>query len=94
LGLPPTICTIYNGYLSGQEGAAARVALMAGNDVILRVAFESNLPVIDLRSSSMSRRTLPTRSNHRPTAGEKIARAIVRSFGLAAPPGDPSRVYY
>jgi len=49
LGLPTTICTIYNGDLSGQEGAAARVALMAFNDVILRVAFESKLQVIDLR---------------------------------------------
>src|SRR6266550_9027336 len=40
LGLPTTVCTIYNGNLSGQEGAAARVAF---NDVILRVAFESKL---------------------------------------------------
>ena len=31
LGLPTTICTIYNGNLSGQEGAAARIALMAFN---------------------------------------------------------------
>src|SRR6267143_6254224 len=43
LGLPTTVCTIYNGNLTGDEGAAARVALMAFNDVILRVAFESKL---------------------------------------------------
>src|ERR1700682_6205535 len=49
LAQPTTVCTIYNGNLSGQEGAAARVALMAFNDVILRIAFESQLPVIDLR---------------------------------------------
>ena len=94
LGLPPTICTIYNGNLGGQEGAAARVALMAFNDVILRVAFESNLPVIDLRLVCNEPEDYANPIEPSSHGGEKIARAIVRSFGLAAPPGDPSRVYY
>jgi hypothetical protein len=43
------VCTIYNGNLSGDEAASARVGLMVFNDVILRAAFEWHLPVIDLR---------------------------------------------
>lgn len=94
LGLPTTICTIYNGDLSGQEGAAARVALMAFNDVILRLAFESNLPVIDLRLVCNEPEDYANPIEPSSHGGEKIARAIVRSLGLAAPPGEPSRVYY
>ena len=48
-GLPTTICTIYNANLGPEVAALARIALMMFNDVILRVAFERHLAVIDLR---------------------------------------------
>jgi hypothetical protein len=43
------VCTIYNANLSGDEAALTRVGLMIFNDVILRVAFDRRIPVIDLR---------------------------------------------
>jgi hypothetical protein len=92
LGLPMTICTIYNGNLTGQEGAAARVALMAFNDVILRVAFESQLPVIDLRLVCTEPADYANPIEPSSHGGEKIARAIIQSLGLASP-ADHSRVY-
>ena len=93
LGLPTTICTIYNGNLSGQEGAAARVALMAFNDVILRVAFESKLRVIDLRLVCTEPADYANPIEPSSLGGEKIARAMMRSLGLAGPTSDHSRVY-
>ena len=92
-GLPTTICTIYNGNLTGEEGAAARVALMAFNDVILRVAFELNLPVVDLRLVCGEPADYANPIEPSSRGGEKIARAILRSLGLATPPVDNSRVY-
>lgn len=94
LGLPTTICTIYNGKLSGQEGAAARVALMAFNDVILRVAFESQLQVIDLRLVCTDPADYANPIEPSSRGGEKIARAIIRSLGLVSTTADPSRVYF
>jgi lysophospholipase L1-like esterase len=94
LGQPMTICTIYNGNLSGEEGAAARVALMAFNDVILRVAFESQVRVIDLRLVCTEPADYANPIEPSVRGGEKIARAIVRSLGLATPSADPSRVYF
>jgi lysophospholipase L1-like esterase len=93
LGKPTTICTIYNGNLSGQEGAAARVALMAFNDVILRVAFESRLQAIDLRLVCSEPADYANPIEPSSHGGEKIARAIIRSLGLAGQTADPSRVY-
>jgi lysophospholipase L1-like esterase len=93
LGKPTTICTIYNGNLSGQEGAAARVALMAFNDVILRVAFESRLQAIDLRLVCTEPADYANPIEPSSQGGEKIARAIIRSLGLASQNADPSRVY-
>ena len=94
LGLWTTICTIYNGNLTGEEGAASRVALAAFNDVILRVAFEWRLPVIDLRLVCTEPADYANPIEPSSRGGEKIARAIVRSLGLATPTADPSRVYF
>ena len=93
LDLPTTICTIYNGNLTGDEGAAARVALMAFNDVILRVAFELNLPVIDLRLVCREPADYANPIEPSSRGGEKIAQAILGSLGLATPPVDNGRVY-
>jgi GDSL-like Lipase/Acylhydrolase family len=94
LGQPTSVCTIYNGNLSGQEGAAARVALVAFNDVILRMAFESQLPVIDLRLVCNEPADYANPIEPSSHGGEKIARAIIRSLGLGVPPAGPSRVYF
>jgi hypothetical protein len=94
VGLPTTVCTIYNGNLSGREGAAARVALMAFNDVILRMAFESQLPVIDLRLVCNEPADYANPIEPSSHGGEKIALAIIRSLGLGGPPADPIRVYF
>jgi hypothetical protein len=91
---PTTVCTIYNGNLSGQEGAAARVALMAFNDVILRMAFESQLPVIDLRLVCNEPADYANPIEPSSHGGEKIARAIIRSLGLGVQPAGTSRVYF
>ncbi len=93
LGLPTTICTIYNGNLSGQEGAAARVALTAFNDVILRVAFESQLRVIDLRLVCTEPEDYANPIEPSSHGGEKIARAIVTALGLTDETGEHSRVF-
>jgi hypothetical protein len=93
LGLPMTICTIYNGNLSGQEGAAARVALTAFNDVILRVAFDSRLPVIDLRLVCTVAADYANPIDPSSGGGEKIARAIVTALGLTEQTGWHSRVF-
>ena len=93
LGQPATICTIYNGNLSGQEGAAARVALMGFNDVILRVAFEAELQVIDLRLVCNEPADYADPIEPSSHGGEKIARAIVAALGLTEQTGEHSRVF-
>jgi lysophospholipase L1-like esterase len=46
---PTVLCTIYNGNLEPPRARLARTALTLFNDVIVRVGFEHDLPVIDLR---------------------------------------------
>lgn len=91
------LCTIYNGNLEGATGleaamlpdpAVARVGLMAFTDVILRVAFDANLPVIDLRLVCSEPADYANPIEPSSHGGEKIARAIVRALGLL---GDVSR---
>jgi hypothetical protein len=102
LGREMIVCTIYNGNLDAAEGidasllpdpAVARVGLTAFNDVILRVAFENRLPVIDLRlvCSEPADYANPIEPSSR--GGEKIARAIVRALGLADDASPFSRVF-
>jgi hypothetical protein len=80
-----TVCTIYNGNLSREESAVARVGLMAFNDVILRVAFESKLQVIDLRLVCTEPADYANAIEPSSRGGEKIARAIMRALGLTGP---------
>lgn len=85
------ICTIYNGNLSGATGAeaallpdpaAARIGLMAFNDVVLRVAIEQKLRVIDLRLVCDEPADYANPIEPSSIGGEKIARAIMRALGL------------
>jgi lysophospholipase L1-like esterase len=75
---PTIVCTIYNGNLEPSRARVARVALTVFNDVIVRFAFEHELPVVDLRlvCCDVSDYANPIEPSGR--GGAKIARAIVR----------------
>ncbi len=76
-----TVCTIYNGNLEAREAGLARVALMMFNDVILRVAFERGLRVIDLRLVCTEAADYANLIEPSDRGGRKIAQAIARSLG-------------
>jgi lysophospholipase L1-like esterase len=78
LGLPTTVCTVYNGNLSPQEAALARTALTLFNDAILRVAFEHGLSVLDLRLICDESTDYANPIEPSIAGGQKIAKAIVR----------------
>ena len=94
LGLSTTVCTIYNGNLSEDEAAVARLGLTAFNDVILRVAFESRFRVIDLRLVCSEPSDYANPIEPSSAGGEKIARAILASLGLTEPPIERSEVFF
>jgi GDSL-like Lipase/Acylhydrolase family len=88
-----TVCTIYNGNLEAREAALARVALMMFNDVILRVAFERGLRVIDLRLVCTEAADYANPIEPSGRGGRKIAQAISRSLGAADEQIHPATVY-
>ena len=90
---PTTICTIYNGNLEAVQAAAARIALMMFNDVILRVAFEHRLTVIDLRLICDEPDDYANPIEPSGRGGRKIAGAIARMLGVSAGENPHSRVY-
>ncbi len=91
LGRNLTICTIYNGALPPAQARIARVALMAFNDVILRVAFEHHANVIDLRLICSDPADYANPIEPSGIGGRKIAQAIGRAIG-ALPGAQFSRV--
>ena len=93
LGLTTTVCTIYNGNLSRDEAAVARVGLTAFNDVILRVAFEASFRVIDLRLVCSEPSDYANPIEPSSAGGEKISRAILASLELTRRPMEHSKVY-
>ena len=76
LGLPAVFCTVYDA-IPGLDDAA-RVALSAFNDVILRTAFRNRAAVIDLRLVCDEAADYSSVSPIEPSArgGAKIARVI------------------
>jgi hypothetical protein len=105
LGKEMSVCTIYNANLDTKEGAeamgfsteeaaAALVILTAFNDAILRVAFAARLRVIELRLVCTEPADYANTIEPSVRGGEKIARAIIRSFGLAAPSVEPTRIFF
>lgn len=77
-GLPLGVCTIYNGCFPDQSyQRIASVALTVFNDVILRVAIERSLPVIDLRLICSQPADYANPIEPSSIGGEKIAKAIV-----------------
>jgi hypothetical protein len=77
-GLPLALCTIYNGCFPDKTyPRMASVALAVFNDVILRVAIEHGLPVIDLRMVCVDAKDYANPIEPSSVGGEKIARVIV-----------------
>jgi hypothetical protein len=81
-----TVCTIYNGNLDLTVAPLARIALMMFNDVILRVAFEHGLRVIDLRLVCTEAADYANPIEPSGPGGRKIARSIARCVGAADGP--------
>jgi len=76
LGLPVTVCTIYDCDFPEGEAEAVRAALAIFNDVILRFAFLHDLPVLDLRTVCTGPEDYEHYIEPSATGGAKIARAI------------------
>jgi hypothetical protein len=93
LGRRTTVCTIYNGNLSVIEAPLARIALRVFNDVVLRVAFERHLDVIDLRLICTDAADYANEIEPSTRGGGKIAAAIARSLGVMEQAALCSRVY-
>ena len=77
--LPTSVCTIY--YSNFPDPAVQRLAvtgLTGFNDCILRVAFESGLPVLDLRLICSSPSAYANPIEPSAAGGAKIAEAIAR----------------
>jgi hypothetical protein len=77
------VCTIYNANLQGDEAALVRVGLMLFNDVILRVAFEWHLAVIDLRLVCVDPADYANPLEPSSQGAEKIAKSIAAALGFA-----------
>jgi hypothetical protein len=76
-----TVCTIYDGAVDGEMARLARVALMMFNDVIMRVAFERQTSVIELRTVCTDPADYANPIEPSGTGGRKIADAIARAVG-------------
>lgn len=88
-----TLCTIYNGDLPADQAASARVALMIFNDTLLRIAFELQLSVIDLRPICVDPSDYVNAIEPSGQGGEKIARAIAAALGYSAETARRSQVF-
>lgn len=85
VGLPTTVCTIYNGVLpDADEARRARIALMLFNDVILRAAWEHGCTIVDLRLVCTDFADYANPIEPSGAGGAKIARALARVVGARA----------
>lgn len=88
-----TVCTVYNGNLPEDQAKSARVALTLFNDVILRVAFEWRLQIIDLRLVCTDPADYANPIEPSGSGGAKIARAIASTLDSMPGHSSPSRVF-
>jgi len=80
LGRPVVLCTIYHGnFPDPSYQSRASIALTVFNDVIIRVALDSRLKVIDLRLLCNSAEDYANPIEPSAIGGAKIAQAIVRA---------------
>jgi hypothetical protein len=76
--LPLAVCTVYNGCFEDQSfQRIASATLSLFNDVIIRVAIEHSLPVIDLRSVCATPEDYANPIEPSSVGGAKIARVMV-----------------
>ncbi len=90
-GLPLVICTIYDGnFPDPRFQRLASTALCIFNDVILRIAFEHTIGVIDLRLVCNEAGDYANPIEPSDRGGAKIARAIAAAVGVTrgAPEAD------
>ena len=90
---PVTVCTIYNGALDAETAEIARVALALFNDVIIRIAVDRRLTVIELRSVCADRSDYANPIEPSVSGGAKIAAAIARAVVGGDAGGGPSRIW-
>jgi hypothetical protein len=88
LGRSVVVCTIYNGNLEGETARHATLALTLFNDVILRVAFELGIDVVDLRAVCSQPADYANPIEPSGEGGRKIADAVARAAGAVG--GDAS----
>jgi hypothetical protein len=88
-----SVCTIYNARLPGDEAALTRVGLVLFNDVILRVAFEWQLPVIDLRLVVIDPGDYANPLEPSSRGAEKIAQSIAAAMGFVTGNFAGSRIF-
>ncbi len=81
LGLPTTVCTIYNGDFERASGRqqVIEAALTMWNDAILQAALDHGLPTIDLRRVCSSPEDFTMQIEPGEQGGRKIAEAIYRA---------------
>jgi lysophospholipase L1-like esterase len=91
-GLPLTVCTIYNGNLGPEMHRLATTALTVFNDVILRLATEHALSVIELRLVCTEPTDYANPIEPSVRGGEKIARAIVRALEVGGEAARSARI--
>ena len=91
--LPLTLCTIYNGNLGPPVQRLAATALAVFDDVILRVAAERSLPVIELRLVCTEPSDYANPIEPSVQGGAKIARAVARAVTSSEAQARGARVF-
>jgi hypothetical protein len=86
LGLPTTVCAIYNGAFPEESGEQTVIstALRAFNDVIFQAAFDHGVNVIDLRRVCSERHDFANPIEPNSVGGAKIAAMIHQAAQLEA----------
>ena len=87
-----TVCTVYNGDLAPEEARLARLALAMFNDVIVRVAVEHRLGLIELRLVCREPADYANPIEPSGRGGLKIAVAVGQAVGAVDHAGPPTRV--
>lgn len=91
LGLPTTVCTIYNGRFERAEAGRLRTLLAVFDDAILRQASRRSLGVIELRHVCTEPEDYVLKIEPSATGGLKIAQAIAHAL---APPSSVGVGYH
>lgn len=81
IGRETTLCTVYNGNLGVEEGRLARLALAIFNDVIVRVAVEHRVGLIELRLVCSDPEDYANPIEPSGRGGRKIATVIAGAVG-------------